>query len=624
MMIIGRYKFKNEVHYYNYVMHKFFRKNPPLPTHIYLQFDATPEEAVVLKKLVASNCHFPAILNVLAHDDNDEVRNAVYQSTYWQLVGRYQDILGFGKRERKAFAKNEDKHNIFILLMFEDDPEVFKEVLSNPAISLTMLVRFIQLLRKRGKGRRDELFLSLAKQALARKKDQIIKLSILQRLLREPKSQKNVDAILPFLVREESLLKKALFNALRKIDQDTLKRIVLSALNEEHFASSLQQFKAISFLLEIMQKRRETDHLRYSDDPQVFVPHNEYLWKLLVRKRYNIVKNCAEDLSDFNNILLLTYCHVDRDPQLRTMASKILAVEDILELANDTTTPRKIFQRILNILENHFDEAIVNKVQESYLQESQRLKEALKEMERTVEAYFDIVFQSLGYDKINGYRTVVETFDFARKQLKKYESQLEARLSSELNQLEDISGTIQEVFQEWIDTIYYETSDKTLRELDYVKQSLEEILNLKDLGQFSLRPGTAEDIESGIRIRAHIIWRSAISIYLGRIKDLSEMLQRKILKLARTQYRNHEFIKDFKEALLDLEREYRREVDCPKSVPCRRCNRRGCAAERFLRETYFLTEQLLDNFADFFVASHKSASLENPHSEAGVPTVKPN
>lgn len=86
------------------------------------------------------------------------------------MVGRYQDILGFGKRERKAFARHEDRHNIFILLMFEDDPEVFTEVLNNPAISLTMLVRYIQLLQKRGRGKRDEHFLRLARQALARKK----------------------------------------------------------------------------------------------------------------------------------------------------------------------------------------------------------------------------------------------------------------------------------------------------------------------------------------------------------------------------------------------------------------------------------------------------------------------
>ncbi len=599
-MIIGKFRFKNEIHYFNYILHKYFRRTPPIPTHIYLNFDESETDAVVLKKMIAANCHFPAILNVLANDDNEEVRNAVYQSTYWQLLGRYQDILGFGKRERKAFARNEDKHNIFILMMFEDDPDVFQEVLNNPAISLTMLVRYIQVLKQRGRGRRDELFLKLAEQALKRKKDQIIKLSILQRLVREPENPRNIEAILPFFVREESLLKQAVFNTLRRIDQATLKRIVLAALNEENFENALQQFKAISFLLEVVRKRRESDQLRYSDDPKVFVPHNEYLWKLLIRKRLTIVKSCAEDLSDFQNILILTYCHVDQDAQLRSLANKILTVEDIIELANDITTPRKIFLQILNALENHFDESVVNKVQESHYLESQRLKDALREMEKTVQAYFDIIFQSLGYDKINDYRTVVDTFLFAQKQLKKYEDQLEAYLGSELHQLDTITYNIEGIFKEWIDAVYYKTTEKTLRELEYVKDSIEEIFSLKELAHLPLRPGTTEDMESNIRFQAAGIWRSAISQYLGRIKDLSEMLQRKILKLARIHFPQSDFIKDLKEAINDLEKEHRQEVDCPLSVPCRRCTRRGCAAERFLKEDYFLLEQLLDNFSEYF------------------------
>ncbi len=599
-MRIGKFKFKNEVHYFNYIMQLYFRRKPPIPTHIYLQFDKPEEEAVLLKKMIANNCHFPAILNILANDKNEEVRSEVYQSTYWQLVGRYQDILGFGKRERKAFAQNEDKHNIFILLMFEDDPEVLTEVLNNPAISLTMLVRYIQLLQKRGQGRRDMHFLQLAQKALARKKDQIVKLSFIQRLERDPHSQNNIEAILPFLYREESLLKMAIFNTLRRLDQSALKKVVLSVLKQDYFANTLQQFKAITFLLEIIQKRRKNDKLRYSEDPSVFVPHDEYLWKLLIRKRINIIKNCAENLADFNNILILTYCHADKDAEVRSLAQKILSIDDILEIARDITTPQKIFKQIINILESHFDEAIIAKVDELRLLESERLKEALHEMEKTVEAYFDIIFQSLGYNKINDFRAVLNTFDFIHKQIKKYETKLENRINSELLSLRESSTTIKSIYQEWIDEIYYDTSRRTLTELEYVRDSIDEILQLKNLNNLSLRSGMPEDIETSIRLKAHKIWRSAISIYLGRIKDLSEMLQRKTLKLARFAKQNHHFIKEFKNSLNELEKDYKEEIGCKLNIPCRRCNRRGCAAERFLNETQFLIEQLLDNFSEYF------------------------
>ncbi|MHB2149493.1 hypothetical protein ACX8XP_10585 [Calditrichota bacterium LG25] len=599
-MKVGKFKFKNEVHYFNYIMQRYFRKTPPIPTHIYLQFDKPEDEVILSKKLIAANCHFPAILNVLAHDKHEEVRNIVYQSTYWQLVGKYQDVLGFGKRERKAFARNESKHNIFILLMFEDDPEVFDEVLNNPAISLTMLVRYIQLLQKRGRGRRDEHFLRLARQALNRKKDQILKLSLLQRLVRHPTAPKNVEAILPFLYKEESLLKRTVFNTLRRVDQEVLKRVIFAAMNASYFENALQQFKAISFLLEILQRRRQTGNLRYSNDPSIFLPHNEYLWKLLMRKRLNIVKNCAEDLANFSNILILTYCHIDKDSEIRALANKTLSVEDILEIARDITTPRKIFVEIIRILDNHFDENIVNKVQELRLLETKRLKEALHEMEKTVQAYIDIIFQSLGYDKINDFRGVINSLEFVNKQINKYEERLEQTVNSELNALRDVTSSIKGVFQGWIDAIYYETSARTLTELEYVKDSIEEILNLKDLHHLTLRPGTSEDVENNIRQKAHKIWQSALSIYLGRIKDLSEMLQRKTLKLARMYDRNQNFIKDFKEALLELETEYKKQIACALTLPCRRCNRRGCAAERFLKESHFLIEQLIDNFGEYF------------------------
>jgi len=599
-MRIGKFKFKNEIHYFNYIMHRYFRRTPPIPTHIYLQFDKPEDEVVLLKKLIATNCHFPAILNVLAHDPNDEVRNAVYQSTYWQLVGRYQDILGFGKRERKAFARHEDRHNIFILLMFEDDPEVFTEVLNNPAISLTMLVRYIQLLQKRGRGKRDEHFLRLARQALARKKDQILKLSLLQRLVRDPDSPKNVEAILPFLYKEDSMLKQAVFNTLRRVNQDILKHVINTAVTDKNFSNPLHQYKAISFLLEIIQRRRESDKVRYAEDPAIFLPHDEYLWKLLIRKKLNIVKSCAENLADFNNILILTYCHVDKDSQIRSLANKILSIEDLLEIARDITTPIRIFKEIINVLEGHFDETVVTKIQELRMLESERLKEALHEMEKTVEAYFDIIFQSLGYDKINDFRAVISTFDFVNKQIKKYEDKLEARINSELITLKETTSTIKTIFQEWIDKIYYETTSRTLNELEYVKDSIEEIIHLKDLHHLTLRPGTPEDIESNIRFKAHKIWQSAISIYLGRLRDLSEMLQRKTLKLARVYFKNQNFIKDFKEALSELERDYKEQIGCKLTIPCRRCNRRGCAAERFLQENYFLIEQLIDNFGEYF------------------------
>ena len=37
-------------------------------------------------------------------------------------------------------------------------------------------------------------------------------------------------------------------------------------------------------------------------------------------------------------------------------------------------------------------------------------------------------------------------------------------------------------------------------------------------------------------------------------------------------------------------------VDCKLTIACNQCVKRSCAAERFLKETEFFIEELLDNF----------------------------
>ena len=66
--------------------------------------------------------------------------------------------------------------------------------------------------------------------------------------------------------------------------------------------------------------------------------------------------------------------------------------------------------------------------------------------------------------------------------------------------------------------------------MEYILSLIDEIFKLKEFGLKSLRPGSSADFESEVRSKASAIWRSAISFYLGRIKDLSEMIQKKIAR----------------------------------------------------------------------------------------------
>ena len=154
MIKIGRFSFNTETELFQYTMERYFRKVPPVPTNIYLN----QSEALKLEHRVklAKICHFPSIINTLYRDESSQVRKAVEKNDFWILVGKIQDVLGFDKKERKQFARSEFNKILIVLLMFEDDIEILSEVLMNPSISIKMITIYVKLLKKRGKGKKDE------------------------------------------------------------------------------------------------------------------------------------------------------------------------------------------------------------------------------------------------------------------------------------------------------------------------------------------------------------------------------------------------------------------------------------------------------------------------------------
>jgi len=160
------------------------------------------------------------------------------------------------------------------------------------------------------------------------------------------------------------------------------------------------------------------------------------------------------------------------------------------------------------------------------------MRDSLKELELSVQAYFDIIFQSLGYNKINEYLNVVRSIETTTRQLGKFNQLVLDELGSGYQTLTSMLDLIKKRLRKKANIIYFDTSPGVSRELESIFSIIEEIFKLKDMGLASLRPGTPQDIESEIRARARIIWQSAISIYLGRIKDLSEMIRKKIQRAA--------------------------------------------------------------------------------------------
>jgi hypothetical protein len=603
VLYIGPKSFNDFWDYYNYVMEKYFRKNAPVPNGFYLSQDIMDD--VNIRMAVARNCHFPSLVSALANDESDQVRKVAYNNEFWQLLGRFQDVLDFGKRERLFLARHEDTFNLITLLMFERDLEVFATILNNPFITVEMMELFVKLLKQRSHDRVDEQMLEMVNNTIMMRKEENVKVQQFNQLVSQIKRTSNIEQLLKMLGDEDPLIRKMLKQLLSSIDPLIFRKFIFHSLGKAQFENLLQNYVILTELIDICKSRKDLNKIsvRSINPIGLKIVSNKHRYMgdfflhLLTKKRISIVKSSEQDVTDFSNVTLLSHCHISEDRVLRSLAEEIMNINLIMSLVNDISTPKKIFTDVLSILEKHKDENVVAQVEQSRLRESERLKESLKELEISVQAYFDIIFQSLGYNQINEYKNVVRSIELTDKQIRKFENVLKDSLGDKHGELNDIFEKIQKILNTRAKVIYFDTSQKTVRELEYILSLIDEIFKLKDFGLKSLRPGSSADFESEVRSKASAIWRSAISFYLGRIKDLSEMIQKKIAKVAFENEKNN-FELDIDTSIEEIESKYKKSIDCNLKIACAVCSRRGCAAERFLSETRFFIFKFLDNFSE--------------------------
>jgi len=514
-------------------------------------------------------------------------------------------VLDFGKRERIFLARHEDTFNLITLLMFERDLEVFAVILENPFITVDMMELFVKLLKQRSHDRVDEQMLEMVNNTIHVRKEENVKVRKINQLVGQIKRTSNIEQLLKMLSDDDPMIRKMVKQLLSSIDPMIFRKFIFHSLGKANFDNHLQNFIILSELINICKSRKDLNRISVRSMNPIGLKiktgkhryMSDFFLHLLTKKRTGIVKSSEEDVTDFSNVTLLSHCHISEDRTLRSLAEEIMNINLIISLVNDISTPKKVFTDVLGILEKHKDENVVAQVEQSRMRESERLKESLKELEISVQAYFDIIFQSLGYNQINEYKNVVRSIELTDKQIRKFENVLKESLGEKHIELNEIFKKIQKILNTRAKVIYFDTSQKTVRELEYILSLIDEIFKLKEFGLKSLRPGSSADFESEVRSKASAIWRSAISFYLGRIKDLSEMIQKKIAKVAFENEKNN-FELDIDTSIEEIESGYKKSIDCNLKIACAVCSRRGCAAERFLSETRFFISKFLDNFSE--------------------------
>ena len=585
-------------------MERYFRSIPPIPTNVYLNLDNALTESNRIK--LATICHFPSIINTLARDKNYKVAEAALKNNFWLLVGELQDVLGFGKRERREFARQEVFRIILILLMFEDDLDVIREVLRNASVSTQMLAIYINLLDRRGRGQKDQQILKEAQEVLLAKKQQIIKASEINKARKHLSKREYQLSLAQKLADDDKVIRKAVHNILVDLSPKLILDIILLTTQEGPKEENLSQFIILSELIRIIEKREDLRKTlaieivdeKSSDSRVKNLNVYDYFADLINRQRFSLLDQCQEDLTDFQHLLLLANCHCDFNEEIRSIANNIISLDDIFTLVNDNSTPQDIFKDVLNILREHPLEEIQKKVETTYQDESERLWTRLKELEQTINAYFDIIFQSLGFIQINEYNVSIKSLEQAERTIENLSPRLDDPTRKKIEQAIPAFVDIKKAVEMQIYDINSDVTQGKLKDLYHIQDIIQQIFDLKHIGKEGLRPGVLKDIDPQLLRKAEKIWQSALGQFLGRIKHLNEMIKIKFSILAKDVEQHENIQNDFVEIVETFEENHKKKIKCNLTIACSQCLKRGCASERFLTETEFFIDELLDNFME--------------------------
>jgi hypothetical protein len=585
-------------------MERYFRKIPPIPTNVYLNLSNAVDGKNRIK--LATICHFPSIINTLARDKDYKVAEAALKNDFWLLIGELQDVLGFGKRERREFARQEVFRIILVLLMFEDDLEVLQEVLRNASVSTQMLAIFINLLDRRGKGQKDQQILNEAQDVLLEKKQRIIKASEINKSRKHLAQSEYQLSLVQKLADDDKVIRRAVHNILVDIKPELMLEFIILSTWEGPKEEILSQFIILSELVQIIEKREDLRKMAATKILDAQPPNSkftsmtikDYFTELINRQRLTLLDRCQEDLTDFQHILLLANCHCDFNEEIRSIANNIISIEDIFTLVIDISTPQHIFKSVLDILRDHPLEGIQKKVETTYHDESERLWTRLKELEQTINAYFDIIFQSLGFTQINEYNVSIKSLQQAERTIEHLSPRLDESTRKRIDHALPAFVDIKKAIEMQIYDINADTTPAKLKDLYHIQDIISQIFDLKNIGKEGLRPGVLKDIDPELLTKAEKIWQSALGQFLGRIKHLNEMIKIKFSILAKEVEKHENIQGDFVEVVETFEDNHKKKIKCNLTIACNQCPKRGCASERFLTETEFFIDELLDNFLE--------------------------
>ncbi|RMF61122.1 MAG: hypothetical protein D6748_02440 [Calditrichaeota bacterium] len=527
---------------FEFVLEHYFRVSFPASLEKYCQI--INQQSAAVREHLARVSPYPDIIELLVNDRDPWVRNAARNNPYWQFVGQYKALLKMTAEDKLQFVEREDFRSLLVFIIYETDIRILKGVFENPTISLQMLTMLKNYLIQRGVGDKDGEILQLVENIISVKKQRLVKVATIHSESNQHNPETSIAFILQYLLDEDPIVVECIVNAMEKY----------SISEFEQWLFQPEPFEAVNntsafFLWQILIKLRELISAVRTPNKQKLKlllqghPETSELILLIKRRMILLLEKCANNLDDEDCFVTLVNAYLERDPEILECVTQVLTLEELFSLITDESFSSTLATRALQILKHHPSSKVKQQLAEIFVLLHERARKRLKEMEMSINAIFDIItsyveeigeaFPSLNIDHLQSFQFLYEN----------------------------------------------------IRQLIELPYSL-----FTHHGEVS---SPSEEADENFQ-KAKIFWKATIGQYLGRLKELDELLQSVWLLILPKNFSHLEFLSEINATLRDLELAYKQRVGCHLRISCQGCLKRTCAAERFLLQNEFFLAELND------------------------------
>ena len=574
------------------ILRTYFYHTLPMPLDVYLS--VIEKKPAHVRRTVARSCHDPEIIEALVNDPDPAVSQEAQRNEYWRLLGQYKPLLGLSQSEKIDFIRREGFPNILVFLVFETDLKVLEELFQHPGISVNMLNSLRHYFLEKDEPNVQPVQ-QLIKDAITVRRRRILQVSSVFKEARADEGKQSISRILPFLLDNDEVVVKSAVNVLKHYDYTVLKSLIFEDNPLQDSPPDNERIWLVLHKLQKYYKLSDKPFLKLSGSPlNIRYTQQSFLDDIYERKS-KLLDYCYDNLHYTQNLVVLAHAHLDTDPNIRNKLIGILNIEELLSLISDPTFPQGISYRIIEILKKHSSNYVQKRISEIFLELYERTRARMREMELTVNAYFDIIFNSLGYPHIHQLRHAFKILDAAKKLTSNFIDHNQ-RNTKDIDGIFNLFGKIAEFYQEKLSKLYFDMAESRVQEMEEVYEILLMIVDIPL--EFIDKEGYVKEENPNLYYRTlnstRTIWRSTLGQYLGRLRELDEMIRRKWIYIISDKEQKKLLWKEMKQAIQDLETDYKKEIGCKLQISCLNCQKRPCASERYLRQAEFFLSELLD------------------------------